>query len=485
MGKIDGFLTIDRELPKSRNPKERIGDFKEIYVEFAEQKTKDQAARCMDCGVPFCHNGCPLGNVIPEFNDSVYNEDWQSAIEILRSTNNFPEFTGRICPAPCEASCVLGINKPPVAIEHIEKSIAEKAYKLGLIKANPPKTRTGKKAAVIGSGPAGLACADQLNQAGHSVTVYERDSRVGGLLRYGIPDFKLEKWVIDRRVDIMKTEGVEFEVNAEVGANVSADHLMEIFDVIVICTGSTVPRDLGISGRNAKGIHYAMEFLTQQNKKVAGDTIKDRDIISAKGRNVVVIGGGDTGSDCIGTSHRQGAASVVQLELMPKPLTERTDKDPWPLWPMTVRTSSSHEEGGDRQWSVLTKEFLTNEHGQVEKIKLVPIEWYEDNGKMAFKELEEKSYTIDCDLALLAIGFTTPEHHVLSQFNLMKTNGLVKADNYRTNRTKIFTAGDARRGQSLVVWAISEGREAAVEADKFLMGSSKLRQKENSMTTLS
>lgn len=485
MGKIDGFLKIERELPKARDPKERIGDFKEIYDEFAEEKTKDQAARCMDCGIPFCHSGCPLGNIIPEFNEAVYNEDWADAIAILQSTNNFPEFTGRICPAPCEASCVLGINKPPVAIEHIEKSIAEKAFELGLIKANPPLERSGKTAAVIGSGPAGLACADQLNKAGHSVTVYERENRIGGLLIYGIPDFKLEKWVVERRVQIMQDEGIEFKVNTEVGTDVSVQEIMDHYDVIVVCTGATIPRDLNIPGRNAKGVHFAMEFLTQQNKKVAGDTISEKDIISAKGRNVVVIGGGDTGSDCIGTSHRQGAKSVVQLELLPEPQRERTEKDPWPLWPMTLRTSSSHEEGGERKWSVLTKEFVTDDHGQVEKIKLVPIEWYEEEGRMKFKEHENKGYFIDCDLALLAVGFTTPEHPVLKQFNIYLTDsGLVESKNFKTNRTKIFTAGDARRGQSLVVWAISEGREAAVQADKFLMGESKLAQKENSMVTV-
>ncbi len=486
MGKLDGFLTIDRELPSSRDPKERIGDFKEIYDEFAEEKTKDQAARCMDCGIPFCHSGCPLGNIIPEFNEAVYNEDWKEAIEILESTNNFPEFTGRICPAPCEASCVLGINKPPVAIEHIEKSIVEKAFELGLIKAAPPKHRTGKTAAVIGAGPAGLACADQLNKAGHSVTVYERDSRIGGLLRYGIPDFKLEKWVVERRVALMIEEGVEFKVNTEVGKDISGQEIIDSYDVIVVCTGATIPRDLDIPGRQAKGVHFAMEFLTQQNKKVAGDTISQKDIISAKNRHVVVIGGGDTGSDCIGTSHRQGAKSVVQLELLPQPKTERTDEDPWPLWPMTLRTSSSHEEGGERQWSVLTKEFITNDHGQVEKIKLVPIEWYEEDGRMKFREYEDKSYLIDCDLALLAVGFTTPEHPVLKQFNVYLTdNGLIESNNYKTNRTKIFAAGDARRGQSLVVWAISEGREAAFQADKFLMGTSKLEKKSSSMTEVS
>ncbi|QSE98869.1 glutamate synthase subunit beta [Fulvivirga lutea] len=486
MGKVDGFLKYDRELPKSRPADKRTDDFKEIYEEFPEQKTREQAARCMDCGIPFCHKGCPLGNIIPEFNDAVYREHWDEAIELLLSTNNFPEFTGRICPAPCEASCVLGINKPPVAIEHIEKTIAEKAYDKGYITPNPPLNRTGKTVAVIGSGPAGLAAADQLNKAGHTVTVFERDDRIGGLLRYGIPDFKLEKWVVERRVKLLEEEGIIFITNCEIGKDKLAAEVMEDFDVIVICTGSTIPRDLNIPGRNAKGVHFAMEFLTQQNKKVSGDTINPKDIISAKDRHVVVIGGGDTGSDCIGTSHRQGAKSVVQLELMPKPLNQRTDKDPWPLWPMTLRTSSSHEEGGERKWSVLTKEFVTDEHGQVKELKLVPLEWIEDkNGKKSFEERTDQEYTIKCDLALLAVGFTAPEKGVLDQFNVkVAPSGIIRSNNYKTNRTKIFTAGDARRGQSLVVWAISEGREAAYYVDEFLMGSSNLERKSNSITAL-
>ncbi len=486
MGQTDGFLKYNRELPSARDPQKRVADFKEIYVEFPEEKTKKQAARCMDCGIPFCHSGCPLGNIIPEFNDAVYRNEWEEAIEILLSTNNFPEFTGRICPAPCEASCVLGINKPPVSIEHIEKTIAEKAFELELIKPQLPKQRTGKQVAVIGSGPAGLACAAQLNKAGHWVTVFERDSRIGGLLRYGIPDFKLEKWVVERRVELMKEEGIRFKTNANVGQNVSAEELMIEYDVIVLCTGSTLPRDLNIEGRNAKGVHFAMDFLAQQNKKIAGDSIIEKEIINAKGKHVVVIGGGDTGSDCIGTSHRQGAKSVVQIELLPKPATSRTEKDPWPLWPATLRTSSSHEEGGERQWSVLTKAFITNEAGEVKQIKLVPIDWHTDeNGQQRFKENEDEAYFIDCDLALLAVGFVSPEHDVLHQFGVKTDNrGNVGANNYKTNRTKIFTAGDARRGQSLVVWAISEGREAAFRVDEFLMGSSNLERKNTSFTAL-
>ncbi|RUA31572.1 MAG: glutamate synthase [Bacteroidetes bacterium] len=479
MGQQDGFLKFDRELPDSRSPKKRVEDFKEIYQPFPEVKTKKQAARCMDCGIPFCHSGCPLGNIIPEFNDAVYRENWEEAAEILYSTNNFPEFTGRICPAPCEASCVLGINKPAVAIEHIEKTIAEKAYELGYIKPNPPKERTGKKIAVIGSGPAGLAAADQLNKAGHWVTVFERESRIGGLLRYGIPDFKLEKQFVERRINIMDEEGVRFKVNAEVGKNINPDMLKDDFDSIVICTGSTVPRDLPIPGRELNGIHFAMDFLTMQNKEVAGDTIENK--ISAEGKNVVVIGGGDTGSDCIGTSHRQKAASVLQLELMPKPPQNRGESDPWPLWPMTLRTSSSHEEGGERKWGVLTKEFKGNEKGELTHIKLVDIEWVNQGGRQSMQEIQGTERDVPCELTLLAIGFTHPENHLLDSLGVNKTQtGTVEANSYRTNVENIFTAGDARRGQSLVVWAISEGREAAREVDQYLMGRTELPAKDDS-----
>ncbi|WMN07951.1 glutamate synthase subunit beta [Marivirga arenosa] len=479
MGQQDGFLKFDRELPDSRPPEKRIEDFKEIYQPFPEVKTKKQAARCMDCGIPFCHSGCPLGNIIPEFNDAVYHENWEEAAKILYSTNNFPEFTGRICPAPCEASCVLGINKPPVAIEHIEKTIAEKAYELGYIKPNPPQVRTDKKVAVIGSGPAGLAAADQLNKAGHWVTVFERESRIGGLLRYGIPDFKLEKRFVERRISIMDEEGIRFKVNAEVGKNINPDMLKDDFDAIVICTGSTVPRDLPIPGRELKGIHFAMDFLTMQNKEVAGDKVENK--ISAEGKNVVVIGGGDTGSDCIGTSHRQKASSVLQLELMPKPHLKRDDSDPWPLWPMTLRTSSSHEEGGERKWGVLTKEFKGNEKGELSHIKLVDIEWVNQGGRQSMQEIQGTERDVPCELALLAIGFSHPENHLLENLGVEKTQtGLVGADQYKTNVENIFTAGDARRGQSLVVWAISEGREAAREVDQYLMGRTELPAKDSS-----
>jgi len=482
MKEQDGFLKYDRELPETRPPEVRVGDFKEIYEEFPEEKTKTQAARCMDCGVPFCHSGCPLGNIIPEFNEAVHEENWEEATSILYSTNNFPEFTGRICPAPCEASCVLGINKPPVAIEHIEKTIAEKAHELGFIKVDTPEKRTNKKIAVIGSGPAGLAAADQLNKAGHWVTVFERESNIGGLLRYGIPDFKLEKWIVERRIKIMDEEGVRFKVNAEVGKNINPDELKEDFDAIVICTGSTVPRDLPIPGRDLEGIHYAMDFLTQQNKKVSGQDIEDQ--ISAKDKNVVVIGGGDTGSDCIGTSHRQSAATVLQLELMPKPPNSRTEQDPWPNWPMTLRTSSSHEEGGERQWGVLTKEFM-GENGKLTHIKLVDIEWVNQGGRQKMQEIEGTERLIPCELALLAIGFKQPENQLLKSLNVEQTlAGTVKAKSYQTSNPSIFAAGDARRGQSLVVWAISEGREAAREVDQYLMGQTELPSKNKSKMSL-
>jgi glutamate synthase (NADPH/NADH) small chain len=483
MGQHDGFLKYDRELPSTRSPKVRVGDFKEIFEPFPEDKTKTQAARCMDCGVPFCHSGCPLGNIIPEFNEAVHDENWQDAASILYSTNNFPEFTGRICPAPCEASCVLGINKSPVAIEHIEKEIAEKAHELGFITSNPPEVRTEKKIAVIGSGPAGLAAADQLNKAGHWVTVFERESKIGGLLRYGIPDFKLEKWVVDRRIQIMDDEGVRFKVNAEVGKSINPDMLREDFDAIVVCTGSTVPRNLPIPGRELKGIHFAMDFLTLQNKEISG--IKFYDKISAEGKNVVVIGGGDTGSDCIGTSHRQGAASVLQLELMPKPQNKRGENDPWPMWPMTLRTSSSHEEGGERKWSTLTKEFVGTDKGELAHIKLVDIEWVNEGGRQQMKEIEGTDRLIPCELALLAVGFTQPENALLKNLGVNQSKaGTVEAKDYKTNVESIFAAGDARRGQSLVVWAISEGREAAREVDEFLMGSTELPSKNDSFFNL-
>ena len=473
MGKVTGFLEFNRELPNSRDPKQRIKDYKEIYLEFREEKTIEQAARCMDCGIPFCHSGCPLGNIIPEFNDAVFEQDWQRAYEILSSTNNFPEFTGRICPAPCEASCVLGINKPPVAIEHIEKTIIEKAFELGLIRPMIPAKRTGKKVAVVGSGPAGLAAATQLNKAGHWVTVFERDDRIGGLLRYGIPDFKLEKWVLDRRINIMEEEGIVFKINAEVGKNVQAGDLLEEFDAIVLCGGATLPRSLPIPGSDLNGVHFAMDFLSQQNRRIAGEKFMRKDEILATDKHVVVIGGGDTGSDCVGTSNRHGASSVTQIELLAKPPQDRTDYNPWPQWPMILRTSSSHEEGCERHWSILTKEFIGDKKGNVKALKVVDIEWEVDKetNKPAFREINGTERKLPCDLALLAIGFVHPEHDgVINQLGIdLDNRGNVKDKNYQTNLEKVFSAGDMRRGQSLVVWAIAEGREAAISVDKYLM----------------
>ena len=487
MGQKDGFLQYERELPQARLPEVRIQDFEEIYQEFPEEKTIAQAARCMDCGVPFCHHGCPLGNIIPEFNEAVYQQDWKEAIAILTATNNFPEFTGRICPAPCEASCVLGINKPPVTIEHIEKTIIEKAFELGYIQPKPPSIRTGKKVAIIGSGPAGVAAAAQLNQAGHFVTVFEREDQVGGLLRYGIPDFKLEKWVLDRRVKVMEQEGIVFKTQANIGVNISAQEISDHYDAVVICTGATVPRDLPIPGRNLKGIHFAMDFLSQQNKAIAGAKFDINEVIHATDKDVLVIGGGDTGSDCIGTSHRQHARSVVQIELLSKPFPHRTENDPWPLWPMTLRTSSSHEEGGERHWAILTKEFIGDEKGQLSRVKIVDIEWHlDDNGRQGFREIENTEREIPCQLALLAIGFVSPENTLLKEFGVTTNDrSLVSTEQYRTNVEHIFAAGDARRGQSLVVWAISEGREAAVQVDRYLMGESKLASKDDSSLNVS
>ena len=477
MGKPTGFLEFNRELPATREVTNRLKDYKELYEEFPDNKSKEQAARCMDCGIPFCHNGCPLGNNIPEFNDAVYRENWKQAIEILHSTNNFPEFTGRICPAPCEASCVLGINKPPVAIEHIEKTIVEKAFELGYIKPSPPKVRTGKSVAVVGSGPAGLAAAAQLNKSGHLVTVFERAEEVGGLLRFGIPDFKLEKTVVKRRVDIMKEEGVEFKTNTNVGVDIVVETLKAEYDAILLCGGSTMPRDLPLPGRNLKGIHYAMDFLTQQNKVVSGIPFQGNQIM-ATGKNVVVIGGGDTGSDCVGTSNRHQAKSVTQIELLAKPPLERSADNPWPEWPMVLRTSTSHDEGADRQWAILTKEFVGNK-GQLTGLRLVDIKW----GKKGFKEVDGSERIIPCELALIAAGFLYPQKEgMIDQLGVeLDERGNVKTENYATSVDGVYAAGDMRRGQSLVVWAISEGREAARAVDKHLQGVTYLEGKEVSL----
>jgi glutamate synthase (NADPH/NADH) small chain len=486
MGKPTGFMEFGRELPKKRDPKDRIGDYKELYLEFGTEKVETQASRCMNCGVPFCHSGCPLGNIIPEFNDAVYEKNWEEAAEILLSTNNFPEFTGRICPAPCEAACVLGINKPPVTIEEIEKNIVEVAFAKGYIKAKAPKERTGKKVAVIGSGPAGLATAAQLNKAGHSVTVFERADQIGGLLRYGIPDFKLEKWVVERRVKLMEEEGVVFKTNSNVGENVKVKDVLKDFDAIVLTGGSTIPRDVPIPGRNLKGVHFAMEFLTQQNGRVSGKTFKPEEEIWATGKNVVVIGGGDTGSDCVGTSNRHKAKSITQVELLPKPPAERDATMPWPNWPMILRTSTSHEEGCNRNWAIFTKEFVGDSDGKLTGIKIAEMGWSTpEDGKMPkYQEVPGTEKIIPCELALLAIGFLHPQHSgMLNELGVeYDERGNVKCnEKYQTSVPKVFSAGDMRRGQSLVVWAISEGREAARHVDTFLMGESKLESKDVSM----
>jgi len=495
MGKPTGFLEFTRELPSKRPVQERVKDYNEFIERYSAEKLNQQAARCMNCGIPFCHSGCPLGNVIPEFNDAVYRKSWKEAYDILSSTNNFPEFTGRICPAPCESACVLGINQPAITIEEIEKHIIEIAFEQGLVKPRKHIPRTGKKVAVVGSGPAGLAAAAQLNYAGHTVTVFERDDAPGGLLRYGIPDFKLEKWVIDRRLEVMEEEGVTFKCNANVGVNVSLNDLLREYHAIVLAGGSTVPRDLNIPGRELNGVHFAMEFLKQQNKSVANkDPFANANIesniypevISATEKNVVVIGGGDTGSDCVGTSNRHGAISVTQFELMPKPPSSRTAFMPWPTYPMILKTSSSHEEGAERDWAIATKAFVGDENGNLKALRIVDLEWkiLEDGRPANFVEIAGTEREIPCELALLAMGFVHPQHSgMIDELGVeLDERGNVKATekDYQTNISKIFTCGDMRRGQSLVVWAISEGRECARKADEFLMGSSLLESKDES-----
>ena len=466
--------------------KEAVADRRQNYNEFVKAYSDDelnrQAGRCMDCGIPFCHSGCPLGNVIPEFNDAVYDGRWEDAYKILVSTNNFPEFTGRICPAPCESACVLGINRPPVAIEEIEKHIIEIAFRRNFVKARPVHLKTGKRVAVVGSGPSGLAAAAQLARAGHEVTVYERDDKPGGLLRYGIPDFKLEKWVIDRRIKLMEEEGIVFRCNAEVGGNVPVTEL-HAYDAVVLAGGSTIPRNLDIPGRAARGVHFAMEFLKQQNKRV-GSSLFDQPDILATGKNVLVIGGGDTGSDCVGTSNRQGAKSVTQFELMPQPPSERTPAMPWPSYPMLLKTTTSHEEGCQREWGIATKEFITGEDGALKAVRVVDLEWERDaSGRpVKFTEVEGSERELPCELVLLAMGFVHPQHEgLLQQLGVAldsRGNVLAPEGSYQTSTDRIFTAGDMRRGQSLVVWAISEGRECARKVDEYLMGYSELESKD-------
>lgn len=477
MGKVTGFIEITRELPPRRAVDDRLRDWREIYLPFPKEKVQSQGARCMDCGVPFCHQGCPLGNLIPDWNDLVYRNLWREAIERLHHTNNFPEFTGRLCPAPCESSCVLAISEPAVTIKQIECSIIDHAFENGWIKPEPPQKRTGKRVAVIGSGPAGLACAAQLNKAGHSITVFERDDRIGGLLRYGIPEFKMEKRVLSRRLGILEEEGIQFVTKANIGINISMDDLRKEHDALVLCCGATQSRDLQLPGRELKGIHMAMEFLPLQNRCCEGDSIPDEKFISAKDRRVIILGGGDTGADCLGTVHRQGARSVHQFEILPRPPQDRVSNNPWPQWANILRTSGAHEEGGIRDYAISTKRFL-GRNGRVEKLEAVRVDWASDsgsggNGKFVMKEVPGSEFQIDCDLVLLALGFLGPEKPgPIQQLGLKLTerSNVWADENKMTSVPGVFTAGDMTRGQSLIVWAIAEGRQAAKGVDKYLMG---------------
>src|SRR5271169_3867009 len=472
MGKDTGFIEYARELAPRRPVTQRVNDWFEIYLDFPEQNLRAQGARCMDCGVPFCQTGCPVNNLIPDWNDLVYHGRWKEAVRQLHATNNFPEFTGRICPAPCEASCVLGINQPPVTIKQIEKNIVERGFHEGWIHPEPPRVRTGKKVAIVGSGPAGLAAAQQLCRAGHAVTVYEKADRIGGLLRYGIPEFKLEKHIIDRRLEQMSAEGVKFVTNAEVGAKIPVEDLRREFDAIVLAGGSEHPRALKVPGRELKGIHYAMEFLPQQNKRCLGDIVDPVIEILATGKRVVIIGGGDTGADCLGTCHRQNAKSVLQFEIMPMPPAERASSTPWPLWPLQLRTESAHEEGGVRDWAAGTTKFTGDENGNVKQLHAVRV-----GPPPKFEPLAGTEFTIDADLVLLALGFTGPIRTGMLEeigVDLDTRSNVATKGNYMTSVPGVFAAGDMRRGQSLVVWAIAEGRSAAKAIDEYLRSGARM-----------
>ncbi len=477
MGKITGFKEFERKDETHKVVKERVGNYNEFTIPLSNAEITKQGSRCMDCGIPFCHSACPLGNLIPEFNDMVHKGEWKKASYILHTTNNFPEFTGRLCPAPCEQSCVLGIIDDPVSIENIEKNIVERAFAEGWIVAQQPSLRTGKKIAIVGSGPAGLAAAQQLNRAGHLVSVFERDDAIGGLLRYGIPNFKLEKEIIDRRIAILKEEGIEFYTNANVGVNYSIEKLNE-FDAVVLCGGATQRRSIPIEGVNSKGVVQAMTFLKQQNKRDTSIKFYEEDIL-ATNKNVIVIGGGDTGSDCVGTSNRQGATSVTNFEIMPKPPVGRSESTPWPFWPIKLKTSTSHEEGCDRNWLINTKEFIADSNGKLIALKTIKVEWIYENGQRPIlKEVTGTEKIWPCDLVLLALGFTGPEAILSTQLGIkIDDRSNYKSTNYQTNIPHVFTAGDMHRGQSLIVWAISEGREAAKKVDEYLMGYSNLPSK--------
>lgn len=470
MGKPTGFIEYQREVPQRRPIAERVNDWRDVYIEFPDQNVETQGARCMDCGIPFCHTGCPLNNVIPHWNDLVYRNRWKEAIRILHSTNNFPEFTGQVCPAPCETACVLGINEPPVSIKAIEKSIIDHAFRYGWIRPEPPRHRTGKTVAIIGSGPSGLAAAQQLNRAGHHVTVFEKNDKIGGLLRYGIPDFKLEKHLIDRRVEILQAEGIVFAIKANIGVNISIEELRRSYNAILLCCGAEAPRDLNVPGRELKGIHFAMEFLPQQNQRVAGEKIDPTKEILVTDKRVVIVGGGDTGADCLGTSLRQKPMSVHQIEIMPKPPIDRSPSTPWPQWPLQLRTESSHEEGGIRDWSIATSSFEGDAQGNVTKLHAVRV-----GPPPQFEPIPGTDFTLDVDVILIAMGFIGPlKTELLDGLGVaLDSRGNISTDaNYMTSIPGVFAAGDMRRGQSLVVWAIAEGRKAAQCIDKVLMGDS-------------
>jgi glutamate synthase (NADPH/NADH) small chain len=477
MGKPTGFIEIHRKKAPTRPVDERLKDWSEVYLPYPQEELQKQGARCMDCGIPFCHQGCPLGNLIPDWNDLVFRNRWEPAIERLHATNNFPEFTGRLCPAPCECSCVLGINDDPVTIKSIEVAIIDRAFDEGWVTAKPPLVRTGRKVAIVGSGPAGLAAAEQLNRAGHFVTVFDKSDRIGGLLRYGIPEFKMEKKVLNRRLSLMEQEGVVFRTRVNVGVDVTLEDLRAEFNAIVLAGGAGLPRDLQVPGRELKGIHFAMEYLTLSNRRVEGDQIPDADFISAKDKRVVIIGGGDTGADCLGTAHRQGARSVHQFELLPKPPDTRAADNPWPLWPNVFRVSTAHEEGGERVYSVSTHRFSGDAAGRVTTLHGSKVELARKDGRMSFENVPGSDFAMDVDLVLLAMGFLGPERKgLLDDLGVRLTDrGNVWRDaNWMTSVPGVFTAGDMQRGQSLIVWAIAEGRSAARGVDMFLMGHSDL-----------
>ncbi len=476
MGKLKAFLEIDRQKPPSRPVSERVSDWNEVYLRYKTDDLRDHGARCMDCGIPFCHEGCPLGNLIPDWNDLVYRNKWESAIDRLHKTNNFPEWTGRLCPAPCEGSCVLAIDRDAVTIKSIELAIIERAFDENWITPKPPATRTQKTVAIVGSGPAGLAAADQLNRVGHNVTVFEKSGRIGGLLRYGIPEFKMEKRFLDRRIALMEAEGVLFRTGTTIGTDVSAEQIRNEYDAVLLAGGAGQPRDLKVPGRELRGVHFAMEYLTQQNRRNEGETIPDEEAITATDKRVVIIGGGDTGADCLGTVHRHNARSVAQFELLPQPPDMRGPDNPWPLWPHIFRVSSAHEEGGERIFSVSTDSF-SGVDGQLNKLHGTKVEVLHKDGRMSFKPIPNSGFDMDVDLVLLAMGFVGPERDgLLAELDVKLTErgNVWRDENWMTSQSSVFAAGDMQRGQSLIVWAIAEGRSAARGIDAHLMGSSNL-----------